>query len=105
MWATKQWETQRREKNAEMHSGEMFWVGRNGYFYSKNILQPLMLCMTETNAGFTIRRDTKGVSIIKGERSLPRTRGWDQGGAMCIFISLKLGLCGKSETSRYMRNV
>lgn len=65
MWATKQWETQRTEKkkNAEMHSGEMFGLstGREdgGHFYSQNILQHLIHCMTGTNAGLTIRKDKR----------------------------------------------
>lgn len=97
-----------------MHSGEMFDLssGREdaGYFYSKNIPQHLIHCMIGTNAGLTIRKETKGISFIKGERreqlwGLPRTWDWDQEGTMCIFISLKLGLCGKPETSRNMRNL
>lgn len=71
-----------RKKNAEMHSGEMFGLstGREdgGHFYSQNIPQHLIHCMTGTNAGLTIRKDTEGISFIKGEGreqlwGLPRT--------------------------------
>lgn len=53
----------REKKNAEMHSGEMFGLstgrGDGGHFYSQNILQHLIHCMTGTNAGLTIRKDKR----------------------------------------------
>lgn len=66
--------------------------------------------MPGTNVGLAIRKDRKGISFLKGEGKERRAYGvcLEHGAgdrSYGIFISLKLGFCEKSVTSRNLRNL